>query len=167
MDACTTRLRLTVADQSAVDEAALRALGARGFVRPSAEALQVVLGPIADQVAGELRSALRDTKARDAVPAAARAAVSATTAPAGRPNEEIISRARAALGGDGNIAAIETASTRVLVSLREAASVDMDALRVLGLRGIARPAATSVHLVIGNDAAAFAERMRRPTEPRT
>ncbi len=60
VDACTTRLRLTVADQSAVDEAALRALGARGLVRPSADALQVVLGPIADQVAGELRAAMRD-----------------------------------------------------------------------------------------------------------
>ena len=69
VDACTTRLRLTVADQSAVDEAALRALGARGLVRPSAEALQVVLGPIADQVAGELRAAMRDGASADPAPA--------------------------------------------------------------------------------------------------
>src|SRR3546814_8702742 len=41
IDACTTRLRLVVADQGAADEARLRALGAKGFVRPSAQALQV------------------------------------------------------------------------------------------------------------------------------
>src|SRR5579871_5023932 len=34
VDACTTRLRLVVADQAAVDEPALKALGARGLVRP-------------------------------------------------------------------------------------------------------------------------------------
>jgi glucose-like phosphotransferase system IIB component len=33
--ACTTRLRLVVADQAVVDEAALRALGAKGLIRPS------------------------------------------------------------------------------------------------------------------------------------
>src|SRR3546814_18582767 len=57
IDACTTRLRLVVADQGAADEARLRALGAKGFVRPSAPALQVVLGPEADLVATEMRAA--------------------------------------------------------------------------------------------------------------
>ena len=41
VDACTTRLRLMV-KILAIDEPRLRALGARGFVRPSANALQVV-----------------------------------------------------------------------------------------------------------------------------
>ncbi|HEY0434990.1 MAG TPA: N-acetylglucosamine-specific PTS transporter subunit IIBC, partial [Phenylobacterium sp.] len=57
VDACTTRLRLVLADATAVNEPALRALGARGLVRPSQATLQVVLGPIADQVAGEIRAA--------------------------------------------------------------------------------------------------------------
>jgi PTS system N-acetylglucosamine-specific IIC component len=56
--ACTTRLRLTVNDQAAVDEARLKALGARGLIRPSANGLQVVLGPIADSVAAEMQAAL-------------------------------------------------------------------------------------------------------------
>ena len=56
--ACTTRLRLIVADQAKIDEAGLKALGARGVLKPSAEALQVVLGPIADAVAMEIRAAL-------------------------------------------------------------------------------------------------------------
>jgi glucose-like phosphotransferase system IIB component len=58
VDACTTRLRLVVADQAAVNEPVLKALGARGVVRPSARDLQVVLGPIADEVAREMREAL-------------------------------------------------------------------------------------------------------------
>jgi PTS system N-acetylglucosamine-specific IIC component len=56
--ACTTRLRLIVADQAAVDEPGLKALGARGILRPAPEALQVVLGPIADAVAMDIRAAL-------------------------------------------------------------------------------------------------------------
>ena len=56
--ACTTRLRLIVADQSRVHEAGLKALGARGILRPAPEALQVVLGPIADAVAMDIRAAL-------------------------------------------------------------------------------------------------------------
>src|SRR5215472_7710668 len=58
VDACTTRLRLVLVDGTKADEKALKALGARGLVRPSAQALQVVLGPIADQVASEMRAHL-------------------------------------------------------------------------------------------------------------
>ena len=59
VDACATRLRLVVASQEAVNTAALKALGARGFVRPSSTALQVVIGGNADMIAGEIREALR------------------------------------------------------------------------------------------------------------
>src|SRR6185437_6287362 len=55
VDACTTRLRLVIARQDAVNTDALKALGARGVVRPSATALQVVIGANADQIAGEIR----------------------------------------------------------------------------------------------------------------
>jgi N-acetylglucosamine PTS system EIICBA or EIICB component len=59
VDACTTRLRLVVASQDVVDADALQSLGARGVVRPSATSLQVVIGANADQVAGDIRDALR------------------------------------------------------------------------------------------------------------
>ncbi len=86
LDACTTRLRLVMADQSAVDEAALKRLGARGMIRPSATALQVVVGTDADQVAGEMKAALRAagaTMARVAPDAGASlAAPTSTSTPA-------------------------------------------------------------------------------------
>jgi N-acetylglucosamine PTS system EIICBA or EIICB component len=56
IDACTTRLRLTVADPATVDDAALRAAGARGVIRLGSGGIQVVIGPEADQLAQELRA---------------------------------------------------------------------------------------------------------------
>lgn len=57
IDACMTRLRLSLVDIDAIDEPALKRLGARGIVRPGGDSLQVVLGPMADQVMGEVRVA--------------------------------------------------------------------------------------------------------------
>ena len=56
IDACTTRLRLTIADDALVDEVELRRLGARGTIRPGAGLLQVVIGPSADLLASEMRA---------------------------------------------------------------------------------------------------------------
>src|SRR3984957_19369226 len=73
--ACTTRLRLRLVNNQAVDEAMLKRLGARGILRSSAQGLQVVLGPTADQVAGEMRGALRSAPLKvAAAPAPAPAA---------------------------------------------------------------------------------------------
>jgi PTS system N-acetylglucosamine-specific IIC component len=40
VDACTTRLRLQVADNDKVDDAALKALGSRGLIKPAAGSVQ-------------------------------------------------------------------------------------------------------------------------------
>ena len=73
-----------------VDEPALKRLGARGIVRPSATGLQVVLGPIADQVAG------RDPRgAARGAPSPARVSMQAALL--------------AALGGRGNVIDLATA----------------------------------------------------------
>ena len=55
--ACTTRLRLVLEHPEAIDEAALKALGSRGLLRLQGGGLQVILGPIADGVADEIRAA--------------------------------------------------------------------------------------------------------------
>ncbi len=156
VDACTTRLRLIVSDQAAVDESALRALGARGLVRPSANSLQVVLGPIADQVAGEMRDSLK--RAGSAI---LRSADQDLDPDRRSPREHaasvhvdagLLSRLLKALGGSGNVEGLEAASTRILVTLRDGAKVDLAALESLGLRGVARPSATRLHLIVGPDA---------------
>ncbi len=126
IDACTTRLRLVVADQDAVDEARLRALGAKGIVRPSAQALQVVLGPEADLVATEMRAAagpLGEVAADDRTDAAAPAAD--------------VTPWLAALGGRENLAEVTANPSRLMLRLRDDA-VDEAALAALGVRAVAR-----------------------------
>lgn len=154
VDACTTRLRLVVADQAAVDEAVLRALGVRGLVRPSANSLQVVLGPMADQVAGEMRAALRSASSTALPPTGPASPPSLAQVIGGPMDADLPSRLLAALGGRGNVAAVDIASTRILVTVHEAGMIDLPALETLGLRGIARPAPTCLHLVVGPGAAA-------------
>jgi len=145
IDACTTRLRLVVNDQDKVSEARLKKLGARGFIRPSAQGLQVVLGPIADSVAMEMRAAAGPLSAAAAV------AESRVTVAAADPAPWL-----AALGGRDNVAASGAASSRLWVDLADPARVDEAALRQLGVRMIARPSANALQLILGADAAPVA-----------
>jgi PTS system N-acetylglucosamine-specific IIC component len=59
VEACATRLRLSLVDDARLDEGALKQLGARGVVRVSAGNAQVIIGPHADLVAGEIQDAIR------------------------------------------------------------------------------------------------------------
>jgi PTS system N-acetylglucosamine-specific IIC component len=161
VDACTTRLRLLVADQAAVDEAALRQLGVRGLVRPSANTLQVVVGAMADQVAGEIRSALHGAASSAAVPGVAAPAL-ATPAPdtlAVPPADA--AALLAALGGRANVRGVEAAASRLRVSVGDAALLDRAAIRGLGLRGVAIPRAGCVHVIVGPAANATCAALKR------
>ncbi len=135
VEACTTRLRLVLNDNTAVDEATLKRLGALGIIRSSAQGLQVVLGPIADQVAGEIRAALRS----------------------GTPAEAFL----AALGGRGNIVDLATAAGRLLIRTAQPGSVDEPALKKLGIRGIAHSAADSIQILTAGSAEDWAAPLRR------
>jgi PTS system N-acetylglucosamine-specific IIC component len=146
IDACTTRLRLIVADQSKIDEPALKALGARGVIRPSDKAVQIVLGPIADQVAGEIRDAAATGRGSLAPPAIAPSAGAAGPVDA--------EGWFAALGGRANLASGGVCSTRLYLTLADPGAVDEAALRTLGALAFARPSAASLHVVVGPGAAA-------------
>jgi PTS system N-acetylglucosamine-specific IIC component len=137
IEACTTRLRLIVGDSAAVDEAALRRLGALGIVRQSATSLQVVLGPVADQVAGEIRSALRASAPR----------------PAGGHDPRAL---LAGLGGRENIRELTAAPGRLLLRLANIEAVDVRALQALGIRGIARPGGASLQILVAGSVDATA-----------
>jgi PTS system N-acetylglucosamine-specific IIC component len=143
VDACTTRLRLTVADNTAVNEAMLRRLGARGFVRPSAGTLQVVVGPIADQLAGDIRAALRGRQAPATAPTAAPTAID--------PAELAAALARH-FGGRANIVGAEVYSTRLVAQLRDAAAVDWEAIESAA-RGAVRVGESTCHVIVGDKAA--------------
>ncbi|AMO57606.1 PTS N-acetyl-D-glucosamine transporter [Endozoicomonas montiporae] len=58
VSACITRLRLTLVDRDKIDEPGLKAMGAKGVVKLGANNLQVILGPQAEIIAGEIRQEL-------------------------------------------------------------------------------------------------------------
>ncbi|PIB91801.1 N-acetylglucosamine-specific PTS transporter subunit IIBC [Caulobacter sp. FWC2] len=161
VDACTTRLRLIVVDQDAVNAPALKALGARGIVKPSANALQVVLGPIADGVAGEIRAALN--QGIGGAPAQAKPTVTAKPAPSALPTIDDDRKAKAllvALGGAANLKSVGTCSSRLRLVVADQAALDEPALKTLGARGLVRIGDHIVHLVLGPDAERVGEAVK-------
>lgn len=55
LDNCITRLRVEVKDAGRVDEAGLKAAGARGVIRPGGNSVQVVIGTKVQRVADAMR----------------------------------------------------------------------------------------------------------------
>jgi PTS system N-acetylglucosamine-specific IIC component len=124
VDACMTRLRLTLNDPAAVDETQLRVLGAKGVVHPGGNALQVVLGPIADQVAGEIRASLH-----------------------GKP--QVTDDAWFdALGGADNVEDVRQRSTRLILSLADPERANESALKKLGARAVTRSGRGRLHVLL-------------------
>lgn len=126
LGACTTRLRLELADRDKVDVEALGRLGARGTVRVGGAGLQVVVGPAAEQLAAEMREALR---------------ASLPASPA-----QVV----AALGGRENVRAVECAAGRLLVTVADSGRIDETGLARLGALAVARPSRTSVHVLLAD-----------------
>jgi N-acetylglucosamine PTS system EIICBA or EIICB component len=154
VEACTTRLRLVLADRTRIDVAMLKSLGSRGTVNVGDAGLQVVVGPIADQVASDIRSRLSLAPSKGPVAAPVQgSATSGAMAPA--PDAGMV---LAALGGKANIEQVEPLQGRVLVTVRDPARVDLAALRLLFVRGIAAPRETTIHL-LHPDATAIAARI--------
>ena len=151
VDACTTRLRLQVASNDKVDEAALKALGSRGLIKPAAGSVQVVLGPEADLIADEIRVALGNPEA---------VAAPSATAPVQALGEVVgIDRERwlAALGGAANVRKVEAvAGDRLRVEVADAALVDQAALQQLGASGVTAFSGTLLHIVLNSDAGDYA-----------
>ncbi len=144
VDACTTRLRLSVVDNQTVREAALKALGAKGVVRPGAGAVQVIVGPGADLLADEVRAALKAL-------AAPRAPVVAAT----RAQKFV-----AALGGAGNLKNVDACTTRLRLQVADNGLIRENELKALGARGLIKPAPGSVQVVLGPIADSVADEIR-------
>jgi PTS system N-acetylglucosamine-specific IIC component len=165
--ACTTRLRLIVKTQATVDTEALKRLGVRGVVKPSATALQVVVGPTADQLASEIREVMASMPRESSTAIAARAAPlqqasdttarsvapapSATPVPPleDAPTKDVLQRLVAALGGRANVRNVEPASSRLRIAVANASAIDIAAIRTLGMRGVAIAAPDAVHVIVG------------------
>jgi len=155
IDACTTRLRLQLADRSKAQDSALKALGAMAVVRPgNAGSLQVVVGPMADGLADELRNAL---------PHAAKA--TAAGEPVIETTSQTVDIAHAsqwfeALGGKGVMEVECVALTRLRVKLKEGQSLAAHQLETLGAQGVRNMGNGVWHVLVGDGAQGLSEVLR-------
>ncbi|GGY13415.1 N-acetylglucosamine-specific PTS transporter subunit IIBC [Paludibacterium paludis] len=144
VDACTTRLRLVVGNDGAINEPALKALGSRGIIKPAKNVVQIVIGPEADSVADEIRTSLGGATS------GAQPVQAATVAEAAD-----IDRTGwfAALGGQSNVRSLEAvAHSRLRVEVNDASGIDEAALRKLGALAVQPFSSGLIHVVLGGDA---------------
>jgi PTS system N-acetylglucosamine-specific IIC component len=144
---------LILADNRLIDEPALKRLGARGMLRSGSDGLQVVLGPIADQVAGEIRAALRTA------PGAAAPGAAAPTRAV--PQQQQTAALLAALGGRQNIMSIESLAGRLSLHLADPKAVDEPGLSQVGVRGVAHSAANSIQVLMPGPVDEWMEPLQR------
>ena len=105
-------------------------------MRPSAETLQVVVGPIADQLASDIRSELKAPTAGAAPSISAQSVLEA-------------------LGGRANVSDVQLAASRICIAVKDDGAVNDARIAELTVRGVARPARHSLHLVLGPSAGAL------------
>ncbi len=178
LDACITRLRVVVRDQTRVDSARLKALGASG-VMTVGDNVQAVFGPLSENLKSAMEEYLRTTAGapRRPAPTPAPAPQSAASAPPAsqqaRPPagaapiaiEDWVREAAgpllAALGGRGNLRSLEAvALTRLRVELGDRTKFDEAAARLAGVVGVLEVAPTVLHLIVGDRARQFATLLR-------
>jgi N-acetylglucosamine PTS system EIICBA or EIICB component len=163
VDACTTRLRLSVADTEKVSEAQLKSIGARGVLKRGATSVQVIIGPEADLIADEIRGELEHSSTRGATPASSGPAVPVASAAAGAvdqsagPLDPDPLRWLAVFGGATNVVSLDAvAATRLRVVVRDPASVDRQRLSSLDVAWVS---ADTFHIVVGAAAPRYAATM--------
>ncbi|MGN6652204.1 N-acetylglucosamine-specific PTS transporter subunit IIBC [Trinickia sp.] len=161
VDACTTRLRLSVVDAEKISEPALKAAGARGVLKRDARNVQVVIGPEADMIADEMRAVIAGggSGAAQAAPAAATKAADGQTGPL----DPVTMRWLAVFGGATNVAALDpVAATRLRVVVRDPSVVDRQRLAALDVAWVS---ADTFHIVCGPAAQRYAQQLATRLPP--
>jgi len=158
--ACTTRLRLEMVERNKASDADLKALGAMAVVRPGkGGSLQVVVGPLADSIADEIRLAMPTLA--PAVPVAA--------TPSDKPVAVNVQQAEKwlnALGGRANVRQLKSvAMTRLRVELEDDSGMLQVQLAALGCQGVSQLEHGGWHLLIGNKATELAEALSQLLAP--
>ncbi|WP_250525334.1 N-acetylglucosamine-specific PTS transporter subunit IIBC [Caballeronia sp. GAWG2-1] len=164
VDACTTRLRLSVADTEKVSETQLKSIGARGVLKRGATNVQVIIGPEADIIADEIRGELEHSSTRGATPASsAPAAASVASANVGAfdqtagPLDPDPLRWLAVFGGATNVVTLDAvAQTRLRVVVRDPSAVDRQRLSTLDVAWVS---ADTFHIVVGAAAQRYAAQL--------
>jgi PTS system N-acetylglucosamine-specific IIC component len=151
--ACTTRLRLEMVDRNKASDADLKALGAMAVVRPGkGGSLQVVVGPLADSIADEIRLAM---------PSLGRAVLAESAVAVEEPKAPAVASTEAqqwlnALGGSDNVLQLDCiAMTRIRLRLADGKALSEAQLKALGCQGVSQLDGGVWHLLVGDKAASL------------
>ncbi len=158
VDACTTRLRLVVKDSSNINKPVLKALGAKGFVTPAPDALQVILGPQAEIVASKIRETLNAIGHQVLVaPTTTNAEVNTAAVTLNADELKLAQQILSALGGAANVtSAVQVALTRVKIAVKDEQSINVAQLKSLNVTDVINVSKTSKQLYVGDKAALIA-----------
>jgi PTS system glucose-specific IIC component len=164
LDACITRLRISVKDPARVDEAKLKALGAAGVMRVG-NGVQAIFGPLSENLKTDMQEYLKTAGSdADLAPAgmpvtpgepvaSAGATAAAVLAGSAQSSAQQIARAekiRAALGGAGNIIKLDAlAATRLRVELSDVSRIDAAALKAAGVPATQALKNGAIDLLVG------------------
>jgi PTS system glucose-specific IIC component len=167
LDACITRLRISVKEPALVDEGKLKALGAAGVVRVG-NGVQAIFGPLSENMKTDMQEYLKTAGSEaDLAPgganvAATAAPVAAAAAPVQNPAQKArAEKIRAALGGAPNVKKLEAlAATRLRVALSDASRLDAAALKAAGVPAMQSLANGEFDLIVGLGAENLAGAMR-------
>lgn len=156
LDACITRLRVSVKDTARVDKGKLKAMGATEVLQVG-NSEQAIFGTASENLKTDMEIYLKKAgPLAEAAPAPAAAPASATEAQ-GRQAAAIV----AALGGLANIKTLAaTATTRLRVLLADPAGVDAKALETAGVKAVMELRNGERDLIVGLEAASLAEAFR-------
>jgi PTS system glucose-specific IIC component len=167
LDACITRLRISVNDPALVDDGRLKALGAAGVLRVG-NGVQAIFGTLSENMKTDMQEYLKSAGSdADLAPggmqaAEAAAPIAGAAASAHSPTQQArAEKIRAALGGAANIKKLEAlAATRLRVLLSDASGLDIAALQEAGVPATQSLANGEFDLIVGLEAENLASAMR-------
>jgi PTS system glucose-specific IIC component len=167
LDACITRLRVSVRDIARADQERLKALGATG-VMVVGNSVQAVFGTRSDNLKSDMQSYLKTAGPEAesiATPGPVAPAATAASAPAAGLDAADLRRKAslwlAALGGAANLRTVEpVALTRLRVVVAEGGRVDEAALRAGGALGVMKLDAGTFHVLVGPGADQYAAALK-------
>ncbi|WP_051087855.1 N-acetylglucosamine-specific PTS transporter subunit IIBC [Endozoicomonas elysicola] len=170
IDACITRLRLTLKDPSVADESVIKALGASGMIRVGEKNLQIILGPQAEIIAGEMKK-IAATEDLSTIQLPGQAQEVAATVSHGTVKKEVevkpldnalfARQCLKVLGGHQNVTQIDACITRLRLTLKDASSVSDDSIKALGATAVVRVGEKNLQIVVGPQAEMIADEMKK------
>ena len=150
VDACTTRLRLVVRSSENINKPILKALGAKGFVTPAPDSVQVILGPQAEIIASKIRDTLNQLGRNLTIQSAEKTPLAVTKVAPASINVSAATEILSALGGKSNLKSINlVALTRAKIELKDEKTIDLAKLKAQGVIEVINLGSKTKQLYIG------------------